>query len=349
MTRTRRSSIGLLAMALLWGVVAEGAGAAVVQVDLHSGDAGPGAAVSYFGAPGEVNWVSARVEVSASGPITRFVEGQAVILPGPGCHAESTPDQVACPTPPDAKTTGLSIYLGDHHDRFSLSAESGLEFSSVVFGRGGADEIYGAKRIFGGPGRDSLGAGATVGDTQGPLGVHVSGGPHSDVIYGGRRADFINAGKGADDVDAGAGDDHLIAENGDTDGSLRCGPGKDLAELDRYDLPIGCETVDRNGKPRALFLHPYFTDANPATVVVACPSDMPRRCATTVILSTVSGRPLARRRVSIDPGTTKSARLRHPGSVLDDAARARVTLLTERPNGPPLRYTRTLYFLADSE
>lgn len=97
-------------------------------------------------------------------------------------------------------------------------------------GLGGDDLIRGAAGhdcLDGGPGSDRL-----------------EGEGGSDALYGRGGADTLSGGAGKNLYDAGAGNDLVLAVNGRRE-TIRCGPGRDRARLDRADRAIGCERVTR--------------------------------------------------------------------------------------------------------
>lgn len=88
----------------------------------------------------------------------------------------------------------------------------------------------------GGVGNDriDLGAGADTGD----------GGTGNDLLVGGAGNDRLVGGPGRDDMRGGAGNDRISARDGTGD-RIICGPGRDVAVVDRRDVTSGCETVAR--------------------------------------------------------------------------------------------------------
>ena len=67
----------------------------------------------------------------------------------------------------------------------------------------------------------------------------------NDRLIGLAGNDLLDAGSGRDVLDAGAGNDTLRARDGQRD-LVRCGPGRDLAVVDRRDIVApDCETVRR--------------------------------------------------------------------------------------------------------
>jgi hypothetical protein len=134
----------------------------------------------------------------------------------------------------------------------------------VLPGDAGRNALIGGAgddRLQGKDGRDFLDAGA---------GKDVlSGGDHADQLYGRGGADKASGGNGADDILTGRGNDvagggrggdqlfdnqgrdHLYGGPGNDrfstrDGNrdwINCGPGKDIAIVDRHDVTTGCEYV----------------------------------------------------------------------------------------------------------
>jgi len=134
--------------------------------------------------------------------------------------------------------------------------------------RGGAtnDALVGRRgndRLLGGAGEDHLQAGGGS--------DHLDGGPHDDLMHarggadeaiGGSGDDNILTGRGDDVARGGSGDDQLFDNEGEDrlhggpgddhfsahDGRrdlIRCGPGEDVAIIDRVDGASGCEQVFR--------------------------------------------------------------------------------------------------------
>lgn len=99
-----------------------------------------------------------------------------------------------------------------------------------IFGTVRGDRIRGGAgpdRLVGGRGRDCLLGGA------GP--DRLLGGPGDDRLVGGPGHDLISGGPG---------DDRIFARDGVRD-RVECGPGDDLAVIDRFDRIRGCERVKR--------------------------------------------------------------------------------------------------------
>ena len=105
----------------------------------------------------------------------------------------------------------------------------------LVKGQSGGDCLRGgggADTVRGGANRDKAGGG-TGGDT-------VRGGGSHDVLNGGGGDDTVRGGAGRDRLSGGPGPDRLVAREGRRD-KVRCGPGDDVAIVDRRDTTVGCE------------------------------------------------------------------------------------------------------------
>jgi Ca2+-binding RTX toxin-like protein len=89
----------------------------------------------------------------------------------------------------------------------------------------------------------------------------VVGGTTGDTLAGDERANSLDAGPGDDDVDGGAGQDTLTAGKGAdvvrardlSRDEVLCGPGHDLAIVDRLDTVRDCEYRDNGRRRRPLF------------------------------------------------------------------------------------------------
>jgi hypothetical protein len=66
----------------------------------------------------------------------------------------------------------------------------------------------------------------------------------SDVLYGGLGDDLLDGGSGRDRLYGGPGNDTLRARDGQRD-VVDCGPGRDVARVDRLDRVSACERVIR--------------------------------------------------------------------------------------------------------
>lgn len=95
----------------------------------------------------------------------------------------------------------------------------------TVYGHAGADRLLGVVH----------GEGAFGNDT-------IVGTARNDVLEGQQGNDRITGGRGIDEIDAGPGNDVVYALDGRQD-SVVCGPGRDVAFVDRFDRVAGCERL----------------------------------------------------------------------------------------------------------
>jgi Ca2+-binding RTX toxin-like protein len=108
---------------------------------------------------------------------------------------------------------------------------------NVINGTRRGDRIVGTS--FG----DTVRAKAGSDKVRGGLGDDCAlGNKGRDALRGQRGADVLKAGKGRDKVVGGAGEDRLKARAGGRD-RVRCGPGDDVAKVDKRDRVKGCEKV----------------------------------------------------------------------------------------------------------
>lgn len=149
----------------------------------------------------------------------------------------------------------------------------------------------GADQLLGGPGRDAvvytgpadvtvrldmgLGGSAQPGDGDRIADVEdVDGGDERDTVTGSsadnalggdRGEDYLDGRRGVDRLDGGGNADVVVARDGARDEPVSCGPGQDLAIVDRADRvarsgPNRCERVDdgTDTKPRPgwVYVHP---------------------------------------------------------------------------------------------
>lgn len=108
---------------------------------------------------------------------------------------------------------------------------SGRRGNDRICGRAGRDRLLGNAgndRLFGGKGADLL-----------------RGGRGADLLRGGRGADRLIGGPGRDRLFGGAGPDVIRAVDGRRD-LVDCGPGRDRANVDRFDRVLNCESVNRS-------------------------------------------------------------------------------------------------------
>jgi Ca2+-binding RTX toxin-like protein len=163
-------------------------------------------------------WVSCRVTASGRAgttAVTSYPVGVSVSeAPAPRAIAGSAgPNRLVGGNGPDAITGGAG--------------------ADVLLGAAGAD------RLSGGAGNDRL--------TGGRGNDHLTGGAGNDRLTGGAGNDHLNGGTGRDRLDGGAGDDVLDARDGRPGDTVRCGPGRDRALVDRGDrVSRDCESVRRS-------------------------------------------------------------------------------------------------------
>lgn len=131
---------------------------------------------------------------------------------------------------------------------------------SRVDGRRGDDHVCGGRRrdrLFGRAGADRISARRGNDVVAGGVGRdRIGGGGGRDLLRGGHGADRLDGGRGRDRMRGGRGPDRLLARDGVRD-VVNCGPGRDLADVDRFDFVRGCETV-RLGSPT--FALPTWSD-----------------------------------------------------------------------------------------
>jgi Ca2+-binding RTX toxin-like protein len=115
----------------------------------------------------------------------------------------------------------------------------GTAYLDYVRGLAGNDRILardGRNRIEGNGGNDVISSGSG--------GDAVFGGSGNDRITAGSGADLVVGGPGRDTIAAGPGNDTIEARDGFRD-VVDCGPGRDVAEVDRLDRVTRCERVLR--------------------------------------------------------------------------------------------------------
>jgi Ca2+-binding RTX toxin-like protein len=72
----------------------------------------------------------------------------------------------------------------------------------------------------------------------------LRGGAGNDVLNGGAGNDVLEGGAGADRILGSTGNDTITARDGTRD-TINCGPGRDVASVDKFDRVTGCEVVRR--------------------------------------------------------------------------------------------------------
>jgi hypothetical protein len=174
------------------------------------------------------------------------------------CAPAGSPTGLADIDPGKAPTAPApGLHRGGDQDDNSLQGD---EQPNALAGLGGDD------RLSGGDGEDHLHAGA--GDDS------LSGGGHDDLLHAHTGDDAASGGSGVDDILTGKGDDvskggpggdqlfddqgsdHLrggpgndrfSAHDGDRD-RIDCGPGEDIALIDKQDVAIDCEHAYRTAR-----------------------------------------------------------------------------------------------------
>jgi ABC-2 type transport system ATP-binding protein len=182
-------------------------------------------------------------------PVTLDGEQHEVALPLERIASRSTPagyelQIVAGTTVYDLQRSAGFIDVAEARVELPVSEPvggrgDGPDCSSPQKGTNGKDKIRGTEgpdAIAGGRGRDRLkgrgGDDCLAGQTGG------------DRLGGGAGEDLLKGGKGSDRMSGGKSADELRARGGGRD-RVRCGPGRDLAKVDRSDRVRGCERVRR--------------------------------------------------------------------------------------------------------
>jgi dipeptidyl aminopeptidase/acylaminoacyl peptidase len=101
--------------------------------------------------------------------------------------------------------------------------------------------------LVGTPERDYIcgGAGDDVISALGGDDVLLGGGG-ADILRGGAGNDVVAGERGADQLRGGSGDDTVNGRDGGTGERLTAGHGNDRCRKDRGDIPVSCETIDRD-------------------------------------------------------------------------------------------------------
>jgi N-acetylglucosamine-6-sulfatase len=126
--------------------------------------------------------------------------------------------QTLCnPPPPDFRPRSPCLVSGTQ----SADVLAGTRYYDYICAYGGADRIY-----------------ARAGDDN------VSAGYGNDLVYGQDGRDVLDGGLSTDRLYGGPGADTIKAADGKQD-IVGCGPGADVAFVDRFDRVDGCETERR--------------------------------------------------------------------------------------------------------
>ena len=155
-------------------------------------------------------------------------------------------DRIRGGSDPDRMTGGRGddfVSGGPGNDDLAGDRSFDEEGDSVAFS--GDGESAGADTLLGGGGRDNLEGGEGDDALSGGTGRDsLFGGDGRDRLSGGSGRDHLSGGGGADRIAGGAGHDRVFARDRSRD-VIRCGAGRDVADVDRRDVVIGCERVRR--------------------------------------------------------------------------------------------------------
>lgn len=139
----------------------------------------------------------------------------------------------------DDRFQGLTVKLGDGHDRFTLKNhtrfEKGAPMVSVITS-GGNDTVKvsgGFVLVDTGYGNDIVTAGVMYEPAINNLATTVSLGAGNDLFIGSNYADAVNGGEGADILDTRAGNDYIKFGQGRD--VVFAGAGDDYMVIDQYD------------------------------------------------------------------------------------------------------------------
>jgi hypothetical protein len=147
------------------------------------------------------------------------------------CSDPSGQGVAAGSTGPGLDTT---VSLGDQRD--SLFADTVGSFG--VDGGPGDDRLLSLNRPI------VVGGGFSDEPESADFGGHgLNGGPGNDQISGLDGPQGINGGPGKDRMSGGTDNDFIDAKDGRSDGKVKCGPGKDMAVIDKADSVSGCEKI----------------------------------------------------------------------------------------------------------
>lgn len=174
---------------------------------------------------------------------------------GEGCENES-PVLVRCPynkpnvwVTLDGRRSMLRLF-GDLRTRVTASDGAivlgGDGEDSVAISSGWADGLRGRDVLKGGGAHDLLRGGGNADRILSSAGPDaIDGGSGRDTLIGGPGQDSVVGGSKGDVMRSGAGDDEVTAMDGHADRLVDCGPGHDVAIVDRLlDGNIkGCEKV----------------------------------------------------------------------------------------------------------
>jgi Ca2+-binding RTX toxin-like protein len=127
--------------------------------------------------------------------------------------------------------------------RDAVTALEGPDIVHADVGNDEADGGSGKDRIFGEDGDDQKG------NSEAGLGTGLDGNSGADHVSGGPGADDVTGGPGRDSLYGNDDNDILDSADGLRDNAVSCGPGRDIAFVDRPDIRgdrvRNCEEVHR--------------------------------------------------------------------------------------------------------
>lgn len=262
-----RAAPGLLAalaalVAAAPGALSAVAGVAEVAVVDPGGNDATAPQVQYRTDPGERSVLTIAGSYDTGSVVIRFTETGAPLRAGDVCVQEN-PIRVRCPF----EDEGLDVLTGDGADRVRGSRVPNMPVR--VQTGAGRDRVTGVSGdVLGGPDADSLKAGDAITRLSGEQGEDMlrggsdadtlGGGDGDDVLFGGDGIDRLygddgddrlSGGEGRNMLYGGRGQDRIEARNRRRD-RVYCGPGRDVAEVDRGDRVRDCERVLRPDRRR---------------------------------------------------------------------------------------------------
>jgi Ca2+-binding RTX toxin-like protein len=199
-----------------------------VTIDLSQGPLAPGATAEPDG--------SSEIEMALTGPGGK--NSGFVITGSAGADTMTAGTTAAGPEGVNlnAAAEGSSADADIIFSGEQIVGISGEDGNDTLSGAGGPGFTAPVRSAFfeavGGDGNDTL--------AGGPRGSLLFGGAGRDRLIGAEGGDLISGGHGKDLLLGAAGRDYLYSVKGGVD-KVRCGPGGDLAQFDRYDRQRGCE------------------------------------------------------------------------------------------------------------
>jgi RTX calcium-binding nonapeptide repeat (4 copies) len=156
-----------------------------------------------------------------------------------GANRARCGDSGAIGVPGGSTGTGeeFRVFLGDRNDLFTSDNIGDIE----VFGGSGNDALLGSSKpqnILPTPFSEEPGVDRGIKYSE-----ILNGQRGNDRIKGFDGADGLNGGPGRDALDGGKGNDAINAKDGRRDRRVKCGPGRDVAVIDRVDSVSGCERI----------------------------------------------------------------------------------------------------------